>query len=201
MSTSSHRSRREPTPDHALAIDTRSLGRVPGAVMGLHTEAVLPESVGAELMRLPEGSEVRLDLDLTCVEEGVLVTGPVSGTATVECARCLGEVHAPASVVLTELYAYPGTPTAAGADSDEVRLLDDDVVDLMPALVDAFGLEFPLAPTCELAGLDTCVEAATPPPDGVSGETSGRVDPRWAALVERFGDTADEPASGEGEAG
>ena len=97
------------------------------------------------------------------------------------------------SIDLTEMYAYPGTAAADAADIDEVRLAEDDVVDLLPALVDGFGLEFPLNPTCENYGESGCVNAATPPPDGVSGEALPRIDPRFAELAERFGLDPDAP--------
>lgn len=150
-------------------------------------DAVLPSDIGVELIRLPEGSTVDLDLTLTYVDEGVLVTGPVGGGALVECARCLGEFTAGVEVSLTEMYAAPGTAAAAGADEDEVRLLDGDRLDLEPALVDAFGLDFPMSPTCTDYGHETHVNPDTPTPDGVSGEESDRIDPRWAGLAEKFG--------------
>lgn len=191
MSTSSRTPRHGRPADDSLVLDTRSLSRTPGALTQVTRAAVLPEAIGVELVRIPAGSEVDLDLTLTCVEEGVLVTGRVSGTVTVECARCLGEFTADVEVWLTEMYAYPGTAAAAGADSDEVRLLDGDLLDLEPALVDAFGLDFPLAPTCTDYGRDECVDPATPRPDGVSGDAEGRIDPRWAGLAERFGGAGD----------
>ena len=193
--------RRSGSVDHVLTVDTRSLGRTPGATMELERTIELPERIGVELMWLPERSPLDLDLTFTCVEEGVLVTGPASGTATIECARCLGTQSVPTAIELTELYAYRGTPTAEGVEQDEVRLLDGDVVDLLPAIIDAFGLEFPLAPTCEMAGISGCVNTETPPPDGVSGEQDGRIDPRWAALAEKFaiGDAPSEDTTGDGE--
>lgn len=187
MSTTSRTPHHGRPSDDSLVLDTRSLGRTPGAFSQVTRSAVLPEAIGVELVRLPQGARVELDLALTCVDEGVLVTGSVAGTATVECARCLGEFTADVAVELTEMYAYRGTAAAEAADTDEVRLLDGDLLDLEPALVDAFGLEFPLAPTCTDYGRDECVDPATPRPDGVSGADEGRIDPRWAGLAEKFG--------------
>lgn len=147
----------------------------------------VPTDIGVEMIRIPEGTEFDLDLMLTFVDEGILVTGSVTGQARVECARCLGEFDTPVSVDLTEMYALEGKAAAEGAEEDEVRLLDGDMLDLEPALVDAFGLEFPLSPTCTDYGHDQCLNTDTPSPDGVSGETEGRIDPRWAGLAEKFG--------------
>ncbi len=147
----------------------------------------VPTDIGVEMIRIPEGSELDLDLMLTFVDEGILVTGSVTGQARVECARCLGEFDTPVSVDLTEMYALEGKAAAEGAEEDEVRLLDGDLLDLEPALVDAFGLDFPLSPTCTDYGHDQCLNTDTPSPDGVSGETEGRIDPRWADLADKFG--------------
>nr|WP_241726903.1 YceD family protein [Dietzia sp. SLG310A2-38A2] len=158
--------------------------------------AVLPSDIGVELIRIPGEAEVDLDLALTFVEEGVLVTGTVTGRAEVECARCLGEFISEVSVDLTEMYAAEGTAAADGADQDEVRLLDGDLLDLEPALVDAFGLEFPMSPTCTDYGHSDCVNPDTPAPDGVSGSTEGRIDPRWAGLAEKFADPGTDEGAG-----
>ena len=144
----------------------------------------VPTAIGVEMIEIPEGAELDLDLFLTFVDEGVLVTGSVSGSARVECARCLGEFETRVGVELTEMYALVGKAAAEGAEEDEVRLLDGDMLDLEPALVDAFGLEFPLSPTCTDYGHDACINPDTPAPDG---ETEGRIDPRWAGLAEKFG--------------
>lgn len=189
MSTTSRKLRQGRPAADSLILDTRSIARTPGAMTQVQRPAEVPSDIGVELIRIPESTEVDLDLTLTFVDEGVLVTGSVSGRAEVECARCLGEFTTVAVISLTEMYAAAGTPTAEGAEQDEVRLLDGDLLDLEPALVDAFGLEFPMSPTCTDYGHEECVNPDTPAPDGVSGETEGRIDPRWAGLAEKFGTT------------
>lgn len=189
MSSTSRTPRHGRPAADSLVLDSRVLARTPGATEPVQRAAVAPSDIGVELIRIPSGSEVELDLLMTFVDEGVLVTGSVSGTARVECARCLGEFTTDVAVDLTEMYAAPGTAAADGAEEDEVRLLDGDLIDLEPALVDAFGLEFPMSPTCADYGHDECVNPDTPAPDGVSGEQTGRIDPRWADLAEKFGTT------------
>lgn len=173
-------------PSGPLVLDTRSLGRNPGATMEVRRGAAVPTTIGVEMIAIPEGSELDLDLTLTFVDEGILVTGSVTGSARVECARCLGEFRTDVGVDLTEMYAIEGK-AAADAEEDEVRLLDGDMLDLESALIDAFGLEFPLSPTCTDYGHETCINPDIPAPDGVSGEEEGRIDPRWAGLADKFG--------------
>ncbi|KAA0919518.1 DUF177 domain-containing protein [Dietzia sp. ANT_WB102] len=189
MSTTSRTPRHGRPAADSLVLDTRVLGRAPGSMVPVQRGAVLPSAIGVELIRIPAGTEVELDLTLTFVEEGVLVTGSVSGRAEVECARCLGEFSTRVGVELTEMYAAPGTAAAEAAAQDEVRVLDGDLLDLEPALIDAFGLEFPMSPTCTGYGHDECINPDTPAPDGVSGDEEGRIDPRWAGLAEKFGTT------------
>lgn len=196
MSTTSRKRRQGRPAADSLVLDTRSITRSPGAMTQVQRAAVLPSDIGVELIRIPQGAEVDLDLALTFVEEGVLVTGTVAGRATVECARCLGEFTSEVSVDLTEMYAVEGTAAADGAEQDEVRLLDGDLLDLEPALVDAFGLEFPMSPTCTDYGLSDCVNPDTPAPDGVSGSTEGRIDPRWAGLADKFADPGIDEGAG-----
>ncbi|GLB62422.1 DNA-binding protein [Dietzia sp. NCCP-2495] len=173
-------------PSGPLVLDTRSLGRNPSATMEVRRGAAVPTTIGVEMIAIPEGSELDLDLTLTFVDEGILVTGSVTGSARVECARCLGEFRTDVGVDLTEMYAIEGK-AAADAEEDEVRLLDGDMLDLEPALIDAFGLEFPLSPTCTDYGHETCINPDIPAPDGVSGDEEGRIDPRWAGLADKFG--------------
>ncbi len=68
-----------------------------------------PADLGTEVIGIPEGTDVELDLRLEAVMEGgVLVTGSVRGRAVGgECVRCLGEVVEDVDVTLTELYVYP----------------------------------------------------------------------------------------------
>ncbi len=189
MSTTSRTPRHGRPAADSLVLDTRVLGRAPGSMVPVQRAAVLPSAIGVEFIRIPEGSEVDLDLMLTYVDEGVLVTGSVTGRAEVECARCLGEFSARVGVDLTDMFAAEGTAAAEAAEQDEVRLLDGDLLDLEPALVDAFGLEFPMSPTCTDYGHDECINPDTPAPHGVSGDAEGRIDPRWAGLAEKFGST------------
>lgn len=186
----STKSRTHRFPSGPLVLDTRGISRTPGATTEIRRTAAVPTTIGVEMIAIPEGTELELDLFLTFVDEGILVTGSVTGNARVECARCLGEFHTDVRVDLTEMYAMVGKAAADGAELDEVRLLDGDMLDLEPALIDAFGLEFPLSPTCTDYGHSACINTDIPSPDGVSGDTEGRIDPRWAGLADKFGSLA-----------
>ncbi len=124
-----------------LVFDTRTLG--PGVAASLTRTAPAPANLGVELVNVPEGAELELDVQLEGVAEGVLVTATVRAPLVAECARCLEPFASATEVRFTELFAYD----ASGDDVDGY-LLDGDLLDLEPALRDALVLELPLAPLC-----------------------------------------------------
>ena len=56
-------------------LDTRELGRRPGSQREVTRQVPAPAELGIEVLHVPEGSPVELDLRLEAVMEGVLVTG------------------------------------------------------------------------------------------------------------------------------
>ncbi len=144
---------------------------------------------------VPEGAELDLDLRLESVVEGVFVSGTVRAPETGECVRCLTPVADEVEAPVQELFAYPDSATEETTEEDEVRRLSGDALDLEPTVRDAVVLALPLAPLCrdDCRGLcATCGERRDElPPD----HTHDTIDPRWAALTERFAgtDTAGDP--------
>jgi uncharacterized protein len=143
-----------------------------------------PEDLGTDVIGVPTGNDVELDLRLEAVMEGVLVTGSVRSRAIGECVRCLGEVIEDVDVSLTELYVYPERAAVAvedGDDEEDVRELEGDLIDLEPALRDTVVPALPFQPLCrpDCPGLcSECGARLADDPDH-SHET---LDPRWAAL-------------------
>ena len=102
-------------PRKPLVLDTRELGRRPGSMRALHRVVPAPEGLGiVDLVGVPTGADLDLDLRLESVMEGVLVSGRVTGPVEGECARCLEPVHDTVRVPVQELFAY-----APGDDPDE----------------------------------------------------------------------------------
>ncbi len=143
-----------------------------------------PQDLGTDVIGIPLGADVELDLRLEAVMEGVLVTGSVRGRAIGECVRCLSEAVVDVDVSLTELYVYPERAAVAaedGDDEEDVRELEDDMIDLEPALRDTVVPALPFQPLCrpDCPGLcSECGARLADDPDH-SHET---LDPRWAAL-------------------
>ena len=141
-----------------------------------------PADLGIEVLRVPEGAPVELDLRTEAVMEGVLVTGTARAALEGECARCLEPISDEIEVRFQELFVYDDQ----GVDPDEeleVSTLQDDLVDLEPLLRDAVVLALPFQPLCQDDCPGLCAECGArlaDDPDHTHGEP---VDPRWAALA------------------
>ncbi|MGW5753401.1 YceD family protein [Nocardia rhamnosiphila] len=166
-----------------FVLDVRSLGRAPGSMRELRRTVTTTERLGLDLVGVPVGAEVELDLRLQSVSEGVLVTGTLEAPVTGECSRCLEPFTDTVQLSLTELFAYPDSATDQTSSEDEVYRMRDDLIDLEPLVVDQLGLELPLQPLCspDCAGL--CPECGVRM--AIAGSDHGHeiLDPRWAGLA------------------
>jgi uncharacterized protein len=141
-----------------------------------------PEHLGLELIEVPAGTDLHLDLRMESVSEGVLVSGTVTGALEGECGRCLRPIGDELTVRIQELYAYPDSATDETTDEDEVGRLQDDLIDLEPALRDAVVLALPVNPLCRPDCPGLCPVCGALWDELPEGHTHEQVDPRWAAL-------------------
>ena len=171
-------------PRAPLVIDASPLPRAAGAIRHVSRTVAAPPDLGVGLIGVPEGAELRLELRLESVTEGVLVSGTVSTPVAGECARCLRPIVDELTVSIQELYAYPDSTTEATTEEDEVgRMQPGDLIDLEPAVRDAVVLALPSNPRCreDCPGLCPVCGAHWDdlPADHRHEEP---IDPRWAAL-------------------
>jgi uncharacterized protein len=173
-------------PRAPLVLDTRELGRRPGSQREVSRTVPAPADLGIEVLGVPEGSPVELDLRLEAVMEGVLVTGTATADLAGECARCLEPITDEIEVRFQELFVYEDQ----GVDPDEeleVSMLQDDLVDLEPLLRDAVVLALPFQPLCRDDCPGLCTECGARLADDPDHAHDAPVDPRWAALSELAG--------------
>ena len=164
-------------------LDTRELGRRPGSQREVSLTVPAPAELGIEVLSVPEGAPVELDLRLEAVMEGVLVTGTAQAGLEGECARCLEPIRESIEVTFQELFVYDDIRDSAEAEEDdEVSMLQDDLVDLEPLLRDAVVLALPFQPLCEDDCQGLCVECGVRLNDNPGHAHEAPVDPRWAAL-------------------
>lgn len=165
-------------PRDPLVLDTRTLARRPGQQQTLDRVVAAPAGLGSDVVGVPKGVDIQLDLRLESVVEGVLVSGSVRTQASAECVRCLDPVTFDVDLPVQELFAYPD---AAAAAAEEIEQLEDDLIDLTPAVRDAIVLALPLQPLCrdDCPGLcSVCGARLADDPEHQHDE----VDPRWAGL-------------------
>jgi uncharacterized protein len=167
-------------PRAPLVLDTRELGRRPGSQRTLSFPAEAPAELGIEVLGVPEGSPVQLDLRLEAVMDGVLVTGTATADLEGECARCLEPIEDSVTVDLQELYLYD--PADGDDEDDDVSRLEGDLIDLEPVLRDAVVLALPFQPLCRDDCPGLCPDCGARLADDPDHGHDEPVDPRWAAL-------------------
>ncbi|MBX6723525.1 MAG: DUF177 domain-containing protein [Dactylosporangium sp.] len=174
-------------PRSPLVLDTRDLPRRPGSMRAVERTVSAPEDLGLELIGVPQGEPVRLDLRLESVSEGVLVSGTVTAPIVGECGRCLRPIRDTLVVNLQELYAYEHSITEETTEEDEVGRMQGDLIDLEPALRDAVVLALPNHPLCRQECPGLCPGCGVHWDDLPTGHTHAQVDPRWSALSKLAG--------------
>jgi len=147
------------------------------------------DAFGLDLISVPPGAGIELQLRLESVLDGVLATGSLFAPVAGECARCLGEVTDTVQADFVELWSYPEQAdrhertagTGQGQDEDVIRL-DGDLLDLEQVIRDTVALSLPASPLCreDCAGL--CSECGVRLDEVGPDHGHGQADPRWAAL-------------------
>ena len=174
-----HRTARNP-----LVLDTRELGRRPGTMRTVRREIAAPAGLRSDLVGVPDGAPLILDLRLESVTEGVLVTGTVTVLIEGECGRCLEPASAELAVEVCELFAYPDSVTDQTAGADEVDRIVDDLVDVEPVVHDAVVLGLPVTPLCRADCAGLCPDCGQRLDDLPTGHRHDKIDPRWAGLAD-----------------
>jgi uncharacterized protein len=103
-------------PRQPLVVDTTKLPRQPGATRALKRVVPAPADLGVELISVPEGSDLELDLSMTSVSEGsTSAAGPRLALRRV---RALPQRdHDSFDVHIAELYAYEDSTTEETTDA------------------------------------------------------------------------------------
>ena len=144
-----------------------------------------------DVIAVPDGGAVELDLLAESVVEGVLISGTATTDVEGECSRCLDPIDDHVEIKIVELFAYPDSATDETTDEDEVSRISDDLIDLEPVVRDAVVLALPQVPLCSPDCLGLCVECGGKLAELGPDHGHETMDPRWAALQERFGGNRD----------
>ncbi len=185
-----------------LVFDTRTLRRRAGVMEEFVRTVLLAQDLGTDVIVVPAGESIDLDLRLESVLEGVLASGQVGATARGVCGRCLEPVEYVVDVPFQELYAYPDRVShfqEVGDDEDDQRVLEGDLLDLEPTVRDAVVLALPFQPLCRPDCPGLCAQCGQPLADDPD-HTHDVIDPRWVALSGLASDEAspaDDPSNTE----
>lgn len=158
------------------AIDVRELVGQPGSSRPEHLRGTL-DGVGTELARVREDDVIEGDLLLESLVEGILVSGTISATMSLRCARCLTPFDRDVTVEVHEMFV-----PAPDEDADDYRLEPEGMIDPEQLVRDAVGVELPFSPLCRPDCLGLCPVCGG---DRNRGECPGdhpSIDPRWAGL-------------------
>lgn len=188
LRSSDRRPRAHLDPTSPWLIDTREVGRRPGAMRSYHRTVQAPAGLGyGEVISVPEGAELVLELRVESVMEGVLISGSAAAPIRAQCSRCLDEMDDEVTTSFTELFAYPDSATDSTTEADEVSRVVDDFVDLESVAHDALLLVMPQAPLCSPDCPGLCPGCGGKRADLGPDHEHETIDPRWAGLIERFG--------------
>ncbi len=165
-------------PRAPLVLDTRELGRRPGSQRQVSRVDPAPPGLGIDMLAVPSGSDLELEVRLEAVMEGVLVTGGVGAPVHGECVRCLGVVDDALVVDIQQLYVYDGSEV----EDDDVSQLVGDLLDLEPVVRDAVVLALPFNPVCQPDCPGLCPECGARLADDPEHAHYEHADPRWATL-------------------
>ena len=186
----------------------RQLGRQAGSALTQTRTVPAPDDLRLELIGVPAGADVPLEVRFEAVSEGVLATGTAIAPLAGECARCLAPLTSSVTASFQELYLYAGgrhdkhekhdrydkndrNDEQEEQDAGELYHLDGDLLDLEPAFRDAVVLALPMSPLCREDCPGLCAECGAPLADAGPGHRhDAAADPRWAAL-KQLGDQDD----------
>lgn len=169
-----------------LVLDTKDVGRRPGAMHEVDLRPGAPADFGTDVLAVPQDQTMDLRVRMESVHEGVLVTGTVSATAVGACVRCLDEIDQRVDASFQELFVWPDRAkhhreVDAESDEDEEYLIEDELIDLEPVLRDAVLPSLPFQPVCRDDCPGLCSQCGARLEDDPEHHHE-QIDPRWAAL-------------------
>ena len=132
-------------------------------------------------------SPVRFDVTFTNTGGGIVANGTAEATVATECSRCLAEFEMPLVGDVEGFYVQPDRVEGLPAEQ-EFELIEDDKVDVEPAIVAALAVDAPFAPLhaeeckgiCSTCGCDlntaecACEEEPAESPFAVLKEMFGK---------------------------
>ena len=162
--------------------NTHELPRRAGEMKEFQLHLPLEKAIGIDVIEVPAGSTLDLDLRLESVTEGILATGEFITLAKGECTRCLDPITLELDKSFQELYSYKANSDLPENEAEDELLMEGDVIDLENPIRDAIVLSLPINPVCseDCEGLcSTCGVKWSELPEDHAHEV---IDARWKGL-------------------
>jgi len=160
----------------------RDMSRRPGAQLTESLTFPAPVVLGTDVIGVPEGNEVELELSFESVSDGIWVSGTVKAQAVGECGRCLDTVRLDVDTAVQGLFMFPDSHREGDEDeTEDVHEFDGETIELEEVVRDAVATSLPYTPLCspDCPGLcDQCGARLRDEPD----HEHDAIDPRWSAL-------------------
>ena len=173
----------------AFIFNTSELPRRAGEMKEYQLTIPIESPIGIDVIAVP-ARDLKLDLRLESVAEGVLATGDFTCIAKGECIRCLDPIDLELSKSFQELYTYKPDPEL---EEEDQLLMDGDLIDLERPIRDAIVLSLPINPLCDEDCEGLCPECGQKWSELPDDHAHTKVDPRWSGLAGLFpGDQAGE---------
>jgi uncharacterized protein len=93
-------------------------------------------------------AQVRASVTLTNTSAGIVAAGTADTTVETECSRCLVRFEMPLSGEIEGFYVVPSR-TGGLPEEQPYELIQDNKIDLLPAILQALAIEAPFAPVHE----------------------------------------------------
>ncbi|WP_236683817.1 YceD family protein [Demequina flava] len=142
----------------------------------------VPQALGTDIISVPEGADLELNVSLESVSEGIWVSGTARAQALGECGRCLDEVRLDVDATVQGLFTVGEIESDEdGEEPEDVFKFDGESLDLEDVVRDAVVMKLPFTPLCrpDCPGLcDQCGARLENDPD----HAHEAIDPRWSAL-------------------
>lgn len=178
-------------PFNGATLSIADLPTQAGHTRQYHLDLRAADDLGTEIMRVPDGHLVPVDITASSLADGVLFHANADTHCEGACVRCLDPVTFTFPVTIDEMFFTPEAIARIRKDDGEeaakdLRVLDGNDIELEPLLRDAIVTEMPFTPLCsrDCEGLcDVCGEKWRDLPDDHKHEM---LDPRFAKLANFF---------------
>ncbi|MDO5729018.1 MAG: YceD family protein [Actinomycetaceae bacterium] len=178
-------------PFNGATLSIADLPTQAGHTRHYHVNLQAADDLGTEVMQVPQGTVVPVDIDVTSMSDGVLFHATATTTCEGACVRCLEPVSFTFPVTVDEMFFTPEAIARIRKDDGEEAVedlleLEGNDLELEPLFRDAIVTELPFTPLCsrDCEGLcDVCGEKWRDLPDDHHHEV---LDPRFAKLANFF---------------